>query len=108
MKTKISVFFLILAILLCLTVYYKQEDLAEYLSRKMLNDSLSEETQTYKAALGEKVTTCTTVKLQRKLAFGKWRARAYFDNGAELDCIVTNYFIYHKVDPDNGSALRGK
>lgn len=84
------------------------EDASATLAKGMINQEISRNKERAKRSFGPSVTKCEKVKIKRKIAFGQWRARAYFDNGAEMDCIIDNKIIFQQVQPDNGTIRRGR
>ena len=84
------------------------EDISLSIAKSQINEAISQDSRQYKAAMGNELTECTDVKVLRKIAFGKWRVRAYFNNGAEMDFIVDNKIVYQSAQPDNGSIRRGR
>lgn len=108
MKVKIALFTLALTALFFLTGCGAHEKISEKLAVSMINSSFSENQNENRAIFGKNATKCEKVVILRKISFGTWRARAYFDNGAEMDCIIENMLVYQQVKPDNGSIRRGK
>lgn len=84
------------------------EDISLSIAKSQINEAISQDSRQYKAAMGNELTKCTEVKVLRKISFGQWRARAYFDNGAEMDWIIDNKIVFQSCRPDNGSIRKGK
>lgn len=38
----------------------------------------------------DNLTKCTKVDLSEKISDTKWKGKAYFENGKEIDCVVTD------------------
>ncbi len=108
MKRKVFLSVLLLCLTLLLGGCGWYEDISLSLAKNQINEAISQDSRQYKAAMGNELTECTDVKVLRKIAFGKWRVRAYFNNGAEMDFIVDNKIVYQSAQPDNGSIRRGR
>lgn len=51
----------------------------------------------------ENLAKCTKVDLEEKVSDNKWTGKAYFDNGKEIDCTVTDLGEQIQVEIDFAS-----
>ena len=66
----------------------------------VVNEIVEENLGPIVRAAGGTLVKCTKVDLTEKISDTKWKGKAYFENGKEIDCVVTDLDdqIYVEID----------